>query len=139
MIAKYPDFYSAAILRNPVIAIPELASTSDIPDWSYSQFGIPYNHPSPAFVSQQLFDKLHAASPITYANKIKAPVLLLIGEDDQRVPPSQGKALYSYLKGAEREVDILMFPKNSHPLDKVEAACVGWKEGLEWFKKVAKF
>jgi dipeptidyl aminopeptidase/acylaminoacyl peptidase len=139
VIAKYPDFYGATILRNPVITVPELASTSDIPDWSYAQFGIPYDAPSPGFVSKELFEKLQEASPITYADKIKAPVLLFLGEDDQRVPNSQGKALYHFLKGANKKVEMLVFPKNGHALDKVEAARVGWLKGLNWFREVAQY
>ena len=32
--------------------------------------------------------------------QIKAPVLIELGEVDRRVPPSQGKELYLYLKAA---------------------------------------
>lgn len=139
VIARYPDFYGAAVLRNPVIAIPELAYTSDIPDWSYAQFGVPYDPPTPNFVSREFFEILYTASPIAYAEKIKVPVLLLLGEEDQRVPNTQGKTLYHFLKGAGKKVEMFLFPKNGHALDKVEAARVGWKEGLDWFRKaVAK-
>lgn len=33
MIGQYPDLYVAAALRNPVINIPAMFTTSDIPDW----------------------------------------------------------------------------------------------------------
>jgi acylaminoacyl-peptidase len=74
VVARFPDFYNAAVLRNPVIAVPELASTSDIPDWSYAQFGIPYDAPSPGFVSSKLFEKLQTASPIAHSKGFKALV-----------------------------------------------------------------
>lgn len=34
MIGQYPQLYAAAALRNPVINIPPMFTTSDIPDWT---------------------------------------------------------------------------------------------------------
>jgi acylaminoacyl-peptidase len=41
VIGQYPNTFTAASMRNPVIDGTQIA-TSDISDWYYSEFGIPY-------------------------------------------------------------------------------------------------
>jgi acylaminoacyl-peptidase len=78
------------------------------------------------------------ASPIAHVDNIRAPVLLLIGEDDLRAVPAQGLRLYHALKGRERRVEMLWFKGETHPLDGVEAARVSWEAGRDWFKKLGQ-
>jgi dipeptidyl aminopeptidase/acylaminoacyl peptidase len=124
-------------MRNPVIATGELASVSDIPDWAHLEFNEPFG-PKRTSLSNGTFDKLQAASPIAYIEQVKTPVLLLLGEVDRRVPPSQGRNYYHELKGRGRMVEMLIFPGNGHPLDSVEAELVSWESTREWFAKFAK-
>jgi acylaminoacyl-peptidase len=86
-VSKYPEVYSAAILRNPVISCGEVAGT-DIPDWYFAEFGFQEDFPiksSPPFsdlstvlkpstrpnfdaaphVTPSFFEKLYEASPST--------------------------------------------------------------------------
>jgi acylaminoacyl-peptidase len=35
LIGQYPDFFTAACLRNPVINLPSMANVTDIPDWCH--------------------------------------------------------------------------------------------------------
>ncbi len=87
LIGRYPDIYSAAILRNPVITCGEVAGT-DIPDWYFAEFGFQSDFPiqsSPPFsdlssvlksqvapnfdaaphVTPRIFEGLYDASPST--------------------------------------------------------------------------
>ena len=65
------------------------------------------------------------------------PVLLLIGEDDLRAPPSQGKEFYHAPKGRGNVlVGMLVSPKESHPLQGVEASCVSVEAMMDWFRFV---
>lgn len=133
MIGQYPGVFSAAVMRNPVISAGELAA-SDIPDWPYAEFGQPYG--PDAHITPELYAKLYAASPIAHVDKVCTPVLLLIGEDDLRVPPSQGKGFYHALKGrGSVPVEMLVFPKESHPLEGVEAARVVVEATKDWFRR----
>jgi acylaminoacyl-peptidase len=139
VIGQFPTFFSAAVLRNPVINIGSMISTTDIPDWTTVECGIPYK--SAALMTPELYSKLYAKSPVQYVDKVETPVLLRIGEIDQRVPPSQGKEYYHLLKAREEKgdgepkVEMLLFPENGHPLDGVEAEKTGWDATLAWFKK----
>ncbi|KAF8949992.1 Alpha/Beta hydrolase protein, partial [Flammula alnicola] len=156
VIGQYPDFYSAAILRNPVISVGEISLT-DIPDWYFSEFGLPYplsssspsdsissgtNEALPPLVTVDTFAKLQAASPVAYIDFVKVPVLLLIGAADRRVAPSHGIEFYHALKARyskpERKekgckVDMLVFEGESHPLDGVEASKASFEATRDWF------
>lgn len=84
------------------------------------------------------FQKLFEASPIAHVDRVRAPVLLLLGEDDLRVVPTQGMRFYHALKGRGGRVEMLVFPKETHPLEGVEAARVSWEAGRDWFKTFAE-
>ncbi|KAI6103028.1 Alpha/Beta hydrolase protein [Pisolithus sp. B1] len=136
LIGQYPDVFSAAVLRNPVISAGELAA-SDIPDWAYGEFGVAFG--PGAHMNPESFAKLYDASPISYVDKVHTPVLLLIGEDDLRVPTSQGKGYYHALKGSGKApVEMLVLPKESHPLDGVEAARVSVEAARDWFRRFSR-
>ncbi|KAG8839764.1 hypothetical protein FRB91_006812, partial [Serendipita sp. 411] len=121
VVGQYPNFFSAAVLRNPVINVASMTSTTDIPDWTDVECGTPYN--PAALLLPENYSNLYSMSPIQYVDKVQTPVLLNIGDVDQRVPPSQGKEYYHLLKarGMGDKVEMLWFPENGHPLDKVEA------------------
>ncbi|CAA7262322.1 unnamed protein product [Cyclocybe aegerita] len=155
LIGKYPDFFSAAVLRNPVISVGEISST-DIPDWYFSEFGVSYpvssslrpgidTSPSPnvstppPLMSLEIFERLQAASPTAYIDSVRVPVLLLIGKSDRRVATSHGIAYYHALKvrytGKEKEgrkVELLAFDGEGHPIDGVEAAKVVFEATRDW-------
>jgi acylaminoacyl-peptidase len=140
-------------MRNPVISGGD-TTTTDIPDWYYSEFGFPYpvqsssqgsststtitsKNPAP-WINSQTFEKLQAASPISYVDAVKTPVLLLIGLSDRRVAPSQGVEYYHALKARfedKSQVDMLVFEGESHPLDGVETAKVCYEAARDWFAK----
>ncbi|KAI0266234.1 alpha/beta-hydrolase [Gloeopeniophorella convolvens] len=132
LIGQYPDTFSAAVLRNPVIS-SQPAST-DIPDWYFYEFGV-----TPSAETEQmppaLYAQLYPASPIAHVRNVKAPVLLLLGLEDRRVINVQGKTFYHALKGLGKTVEVLAFAGEGHPLDGVEAARVGWEVTVDWFRR----
>ncbi|KAG1807980.1 Alpha/Beta hydrolase protein [Suillus subaureus] len=58
LIGQHPTLFNAASLRNPVISAGELASGTDIPDWVYSEFGVPSNDPGSYTSSMTIFNSL---------------------------------------------------------------------------------
>ena len=168
VLGQFPDIFTAAVLRNPVISVGEI-STSDIPDWYYAEFGIQYPSltlpslssrdvepsdggvpPETKIAEQgmipQVYQKLYDASPMRLAGKVTADVLLLVGRDDLRVAPTQGYGYYHALRAhqnarekAERgRVDMLVFDGESHPLNGVECERVSWEASKTWFSQAVQ-
>jgi acylaminoacyl-peptidase len=164
VVGQFPDTYTAAVLRNPVISAGEMSST-DIPDWYYFEFGLDYPLSSsstspekhkkealfppalPPLMSPETFERVYKASPITYVDKVRASVLLMIGASDLRVAPTQGMEYYHALKGRRHakeakskagEVEMLVFEGESHSLDGVEAARVGFEAARDFIADAKK-
>ncbi|KAI0290150.1 alpha/beta-hydrolase [Russula brevipes] len=134
LIGQYPETFSAAVLRNPVIC-SQPAST-DIPDWYFSEFGV-----QPSVESEQmppaLYAQLYPSSPISHVRNVTVPVLLLLGLEDRRVVNVQGRTFFHALKGLGKKVELLTFDGEGHSLDGIEAARVGWEVTVDWFEKAA--
>lgn len=57
-------------------------------------------------------------SPVTYAEAITTPVLILHSESDLRCPISQAEELWVALRLLERDVEFVRFPGSSHGLSR---------------------
>ncbi|XP_043564339.1 acylamino-acid-releasing enzyme-like isoform X5 [Chiloscyllium plagiosum] len=117
LISQYPGFYKAFATRNPVINLASKLGTTDIPDHTMVQAGFdfaPDQLPTPSVLTALL-----SKSPIINASRVTTPVLILLGEKDKRVNPSQGLELYRALKVRDVPVRLLWYPDDSHSLSKV--------------------
>jgi dipeptidyl aminopeptidase/acylaminoacyl peptidase len=57
-----------------------------------------------------------AQSPLTYADRIRTPMLLIHSEQDWRCPVEQAQRLFVALKQRKVEVELLLFPGEGHEL-----------------------
>lgn len=64
--------------------------------------------------SQTPWTALHRNSPITYANQIHTPLLVLQGGSNRRVGLSQGERLYKRLKILNRAAEYVEYPGVGH-------------------------
>lgn len=84
----------AVALVNPVTDVATMYATSDIPDWCYVECGLAEHA-----ASVDALATAFRASPAAHlATGHAAPTLLLVGDSDRRVPPSQAFALYHALR-----------------------------------------
>ncbi|KAL2916289.1 hypothetical protein HK105_204045 [Polyrhizophydium stewartii] len=126
LLGFQPDFYKAGVLRNPVINVGAMVATTDISDWCFAEAGLPFSQAAPHLLTPKEYEHMFVHSPASVAHKVVAPVLLMLGAGDRRVPPSEGLRWSQYLRGAGRDVRVLMFPETGHGLDTFEAERVGF-------------
>ncbi|KAL6764745.1 acylaminoacyl-peptidase [Haematococcus lacustris] len=136
LIGQHPTAFRAAVMRNPVCNIALMAGISDIADWCYVEvFGSEEGQRRFAPVaSPEDLAAMHAASPIAHVHKVKAPVQLMLGARDRRVPPADGQQYRAALTAAGVEVRTLVFPEDSHALDKPQTEFEQWLNVASWLK-----
>lgn len=104
LAAHHGDRFRAAISERAVNAIDSFTGSSDI-GWFFadSLYG--------SDLAQQA-----AQSPLTYADQIDIPTLIIHSEHDWRCPVEQAQRLYVALKRRGVPVEMLLFPGEGHEL-----------------------
>lgn len=75
---------------------------------------------------------LKAISPVNSIDKIKAPLLVIHGANDPRVPLSEAEQVVTKLKEHGRDAELLVYSDEGHGLSKL-------KNRLDAYPKVAEF
>jgi dipeptidyl aminopeptidase/acylaminoacyl peptidase len=70
---------------------------------------------------------LKAISPVSFAEKITAPLLIIQGKDDRTVPPKQARAMISALEQAGRKPESLFLADDGHGLTSKKARLEGFQ------------
>ena len=71
-------------------------------------------------------------SPLRVADKIAAPVLLIHGDKDTRVPTEQSLRLRDALQGLGRRVELVLVPGAQHGFSAAQGSAP-WKQAVEFF------
>ncbi len=79
-----------------------------------------------------------AASPIKYLHNAKAPLLVLQGENDPRVPKEEAEQVVELLKKDGKTVDVHYYPNEGHGFAKRENQIDSIKRTVEWFDRYLK-
>ena len=110
VISHYPKMFKSSVVERALLNWETMVGTSDI--------GITF----PEMYLLEEFDKninlYRKKSPITYANNIIAPTLIIHSENDYRCPIEQGEQLFSNLKRRGVESAMMRFPAESHELSR---------------------
>lgn len=82
----------------------------------------------------------HQMSPFTYAHKVKAPILLIHGADDNNAGtfPMQSERFYDALRGHGSTVRLVMLPHESHGYNARESVLHMHWEWLQWLDRYVK-
>ena len=76
-------------------------------------------------------------SPLSDIWKVKTPTLVLVGENDVRVPPPQSVELYRALKTNGVPTHLYMAPREPHGWRELRHRLFKMNVELEWFEKYA--
>uniref|UniRef100_A0A0E0BAI8 acylaminoacyl-peptidase n=1 Tax=Oryza glumipatula TaxID=40148 RepID=A0A0E0BAI8_9ORYZ len=136
LIGQAPDRFMAAAARNPVCNLSLMIGTTDIPDWCYAvacgSEGRQHASESPSPDHLRLF---YQKSPIAHISKVKAPLLMLLGGADLRVPVSNGLQYARALRERGGEIRIMMFPDDIHEINIPQSDFESFLNIGVWFKK----
>jgi dipeptidyl aminopeptidase/acylaminoacyl peptidase len=81
-------------------------------------------------------EMLRRASPMTYVDSLRAPVLLIHGANDTSAPVEESRRLERALKERGREVELIVVPGAGHVFNfqQPEEARRTWDATLEWLR-----
>jgi dipeptidyl aminopeptidase/acylaminoacyl peptidase len=126
-IGRFPDRFAAAVAGAPVAdylgSYDE--SAPSLQAWDRSLIGGDV-HEKPEFVSER--------SPITYVDRVQAPVLVLIAEHDTRCPPKQAHDSVDALRAAGGEAELYTYDEG-HTSYVVDEEVSEWRAVLEFLRR----
>lgn len=123
-----PELYKCGVSFAGVTDWPAIYNTSDVAEYKESkrywreQIGDP----------EKDKDMLKAISPVNFAGKITAPVLIIQGKEDRRVPPDQAKRMITALEKAGHKPESLFISGLAHTYGRE-------KNRLEIYKRIVDF
>jgi dipeptidyl aminopeptidase/acylaminoacyl peptidase len=128
-IVGHTDRFKAACSERAVNNLYSEFGSSDI-GWFFKAYtGVyPFDDPEPYL----------RMSPVTYADSITTPMLILHSEQDLRCNIEQGEWLFSILRIQRKDVEFVRFPAESHELTRSGAPVhrvMRFELLLDWFAR----
>ncbi|MBA3640446.1 MAG: S9 family peptidase [Acidobacteria bacterium] len=97
-------------------------SQRDISDWANFWYTADFTLFRPTWFRKPPFQDpadFARRSPITYVEKIRTPLMFILGDEDWRTPPSAGgEDLFRALKFLRRDTVMVRFPNENHDLSR---------------------
>jgi dipeptidyl aminopeptidase/acylaminoacyl peptidase len=109
-VVGHTDRFKAALTQRTVTTIPTLLLSDDIGGSSAHEFGAEPWTFAPILLQQ---------SPLFFVEKIKTPLMIIHSSQDLRCNLAEGEMLYKALKWLRREVELVIFPDESHGLSRM--------------------
>jgi dipeptidyl aminopeptidase/acylaminoacyl peptidase len=81
---------------------------------------------------------LREISPLTHAEKIKAPLLIVHGENDTRVPVGEARQIAEAIRSRGGTVETLIFPDEGHGVSKLPNRLTYYRKMVEFLDRHLK-
>jgi len=118
--------FRAAVAQNAVTDLNMMWHLSDLQSWTEWEFGgKPWEVP----------EKMRKHSPLTYADKVKTPTLILHARDDRRCPLPMGQAYHKALQTRGVLTDLVIYPDEGHGIRQPRHREDVLRRVLDWFEK----
>lgn len=129
-IGKVPDIWAAAVEEFGIIDWYTMLKSSDplLQEYEKGLLGDPEK-------DRAVYEN---ASPVKYIRNAKAPLLVLQGENDIRVPKEEADQVVNILKQAGKTVAVHYYPQEGHGFFKREDQIDSLKRIVDWFDKYMK-
>jgi dipeptidyl aminopeptidase/acylaminoacyl peptidase len=124
-IGKAPEIWAAAVEEYGIINWGSMLKSSDpsLNEYLKALLGDPEKN-------RKVYEE---DSPITYIRNEKAPLLVLQGDNDPRVPKEEAQQVVDILKKQGRVVDAHYYPNEGHGFDKRENRIDAIRRTIAWF------
>jgi dipeptidyl aminopeptidase/acylaminoacyl peptidase len=124
-VGKAPDIWGAAVEEYGIINWSTMLKSSDpsLNEYLKALLGNPEEN-------RKIYD---ADSPITYIRNEKAPLLVLQGDNDPRVPKEEAQQVVDILKKEGRTVDVHYYANEGHGFVKRENQIDSIRRTIAWF------
>jgi len=123
-IITQSDRFKAASVGAGITNLMSFTGTADIPGFVPDYFRGEF---------WDVFDKWASHSAMFNIKGVATPTLIQHGEQDRRVPISQGYELYNALKRQGLEVKMVVYPRQPHGIQEPKLQLDAMKRNLEWF------
>ncbi len=80
-------------------------------------------------------DFLQSISPLNFIDRIEAPLMVIHGANDPRVPVEEAEQIVSTLRSRGREVEYLRYEDEGHGLSKAKNRADAWPKVVRFFEK----
>jgi dipeptidyl aminopeptidase/acylaminoacyl peptidase len=129
-IGKKPDLWGAAVEQYGIINWMTMLEHEDpfLQEYEKSLLGDPVK-------DRQIYEN---ASPIKFIRQAKAPLLVLQGENDIRVPKEEAEQVVAIYKETGKTVDSHFYPQEGHGFAKRENQIDAITRTVAWFDRYLK-
>ena len=83
-------------------------------------------------------DFLHDVSPLTHVDKIKAPLFIIHGTNDPRVPLAEAHQLHAALEAKGVATDLLVYPDEGHGLAKLKNRLDAYPKAIDFLDRILR-
>ncbi|KAK9836232.1 hypothetical protein WJX84_008783 [Apatococcus fuscideae] len=137
LLGRHADRFRAGLARNPVMDLSLMIHVSDIPDWCYVEaWGVQEaKKRMAARPSMEDLARFKEVSPSSFLANVRAPLLLLLGAKDRRVPLTDGLQYGAALRAQGGTVKILVFPEDTHALDRPQTEFETLVTMISWLQE----
>jgi dipeptidyl aminopeptidase/acylaminoacyl peptidase len=125
----HTDRFKAFVTHDGVFDLRSMAAETEelwFVQWEFK--GMPWDNP-------ETYSKW---SPSNFVREFKTPTLVIHGEQDYRVPVSQGIQLFTALKSQKVPAKLLLFPDEGHWVLKPQNTVLWYATFLDWIGQWTK-
>ena len=129
-VSKTPDVWAAGVEEYGIVNWRTMYANGSPALRAYQEglIGSPDADPD-------VYDK---TSPLTFLSQVKAPLLVLQGENDIRVPAGEARQVVEMLKTRGATVDARFYPEEGHGFSKPENQKDALTRTIAWFDRYLK-
>lgn len=110
-VTLYPDLWAAAVAQYGIVNFESFLKTTK--GYRRKLREVEYGS------LERDLDFLHSISPITKVDRIKAPLMVVAGRNDPRVPYTEAEQIVNSLRARGAPVEYMLFPDEGHGVVKL--------------------